>query len=103
MSDSFHSNDRPAGPVTDTGQAATDRRTKIKVNGIEIEVTVQITAAEILERAAEAGAIEGMVVDDEYVVERVEVEGEIGPEELLIVTELEEFMAVPTGTTPVAA
>ena len=103
MSDGFRSNDRPTGPVTDTGQPATDRRTKIKVNGIEIEVTTQITAAQMLEEAAKAGAIEGMVADDEYVVERVKVEGEIGHEELITVIEFEEFMAVPTGKTPVAA
>lgn len=55
---------------------------------------------EVLELAKDAGAIAGSV--DEYVIERVTAEGEIGPEKTITATELEEFMAVPIGKTEVA-
>ena len=76
------------------------RRVEIKVNGVTIEVTSKVESREVLTKARDAGAIEGLV--EEYVIERVEKEGEIAPEEIIIVEELEEFLAVPTGKTNVA-
>ena len=73
---------------------------RIKVNGITIEVTKDVRIREILAKAKESGAIEGSIED--YTIERVEIEGEMGIEETVTVTKLEEFLAVPIGKTDVA-
>ena len=80
------------GPVTN--------RVNIKVNGLTIEVTKKVVVHEILTRAKEAGCIEGLV--DEYVIERVSGEDELGLREIIVVEDREEFLAVPTGKTEVA-
>ena len=87
------------GP-TNAGGATELSRVRIKVNGVTIEVTSKVGIREVLTKARDAGAIEGLV--EEYVIERVEEEGEIAPEEIITVKELEEFLAVPTGKTEVA-
>ena len=89
-----------AGPVASVDDAAEINRVRIKVNGITIEVTETVKVHEVLAKAKGAGAIEGSV--EEYILERVEKEGEMGIEETVTVTELEEFLAVPTGKTDVA-
>ena len=88
------------GPVANTGGATEFSRVQIKVNGVTIEVTQEVVVDEVLIKARDAGAIEGLV--EEYVIERVEEEGEIAPGEIIMVKELEEFLAVPTGKTDVA-
>lgn len=88
------------GPVDNAGGATELSRVQIKVNGVTIEVTSKVGIREVLTKARDAGAIEGLV--EEYVIERVEEEGEIAPEEIITVKELEEFLAVPTGKTEVA-
>ena len=88
------------GAVTDVGEATEVEHVKIKVNGITIEVTEEIKIRDVLIKAKGAGAIEGVV--EEYVLERVEKAGELGIEETVMVTESEEFVAVPTGRTDVA-
>ena len=88
------------GPVTNTGGATELERVRIKVNGVTIEVTAKIGIREVLTKARDAGAIEGAVED--YVLERVEEEGELAIEETVTVKELDEFLAVPTGKTDVA-
>ena len=89
-----------AGPVASVDDATEARRVQIKVNGIAIEVTESVEVREVLAKAKGAGAIEGSV--EEYILERIEKEGEIGIEETVTVTELEEFLAVPIGKTDVA-
>ena len=88
------------GPVANAGGATELSRVKIKVNGVTIEITKEVEIREILIRARDAGAIEGSI--EEYVIERVEREGEVALEETITVTEFEEFLAVPTGATEVA-
>ncbi len=76
---------------------------QIKVNGMVIKVAETIMIREILTQAKWAGAIQGMI--EEYILERVEEDGEFGElgiEETVTVTEREEFLAVPTGRTEVA-
>ena len=87
-------------PRTNAGGATEFSLVQIKVNGVTIEVTSKVKIREVLTKARDAGAIEGLV--EEYVIERVEEEGEIAPEEIIIVKEFEEFLAVPTGKTDVA-
>ena len=100
MSDIPGSGEGKVGAVADVGEATEVEQVKIKVNGIAIEVTEEIKIRDILIEAKGAGAIEGVV--EEYVLERVEKEGELGIEETVTVTESEEFFAVPTGRTDVA-
>ena len=88
------------GPIGRVDEPQTADRVRIKVNGLTIRVATTLTVREVLEAAKTAGAIEGSV--DEYVIERVTAEGEIGPQETITVTDLEEFMAVPIGKTEVA-
>lgn len=88
------------GPLANVDDATEAMRVRIKVNGVTIEVTEKIRIREVLIKARDAGAIEGSV--EGYVIERVEKEGEVTLEETIIVTELEEFLAVPTGKTEVA-
>lgn len=74
---------------------------RVKVNGVEIEVTEEVVVArELVVKAKENGGIAGYV--DEYVVERLNQEGEIGIDETIRITEHEEFLAVPVEATPVA-
>ena len=88
------------GPVArvDEGQAV--EQIRIKVNGVEIEVAKEVKVREIIVKAKKADAIQGFV--EEYVIERVKKDGEIGIEETIAVIEQEEFIAVPVGKTPVA-
>ena len=88
---------KPIVRVEDTQQ---DALVRIKVNGIELDVRREVVVREVLEAAKGRGAIAGSV--EEYVMERVTVEGEIGPGETITVIDLEEFMAVPIGKTEVA-
>ena len=88
------------GPVADVDDATEVTRVNIKVNGLTIEVTKKVSVRKILTKAKEAGCIEGEV--EEYVIERVSGEGELGLRETIVVEDLEEFLAVPTGKTEVA-
>ena len=88
------------GPVTNVDEATEVTRVNIKVNGLTIEVTKEVIVHEILTKAKEAGCIEGAV--EEYVIESVSVEGELGLRETIVVEEHEEFFAVPIGKTEVA-
>ena len=88
------------GPIAHVDEPQKTDRVSIKVNGIALDVPKTVAVREILELAKDAGAIAGSV--DEYVIERVTAEGEIGPQATITVTELEEFMAVPIGKTEVA-
>ena len=88
------------GPVAAVDDPAELSRVPIKVNGMTIEVTRSVEAHEILTEAKDAGAIEGSL--NEYIVERVEEAGEIGLDERITVTEREEFVVVPKGSTPIA-
>ena len=89
-----------AGPVANVDAATEVSRVRIKVNGVTIEVTEKVVVREMLIKARDAGAIEGSV--EEYVIERVEKEGEVKIDEVIEVTESDEFLAVPTGSTEVA-
>ena len=91
--------DEGIGPVA-TVDEATVSHVKVKVNGLTIEVTKEVKVREVLSKAKEAGCIEGEV--DEYVIERVSVEGELGLQETIVVEEHEEFLAVPVTKTEVA-
>jgi len=88
------------GPTARVDEPQKTDRVSIKVNGITLEVPKTVAVREVLELAKDAGALAGSV--DEYVIERVTAEGEIGPEATITVTEAEEFMAVPIGKTEVA-
>lgn len=89
-----------AGAVANTGEVTEIRHVKIKVNGIVIDVTEEVEIREILIKAKGAGAVEGVV--EEYAIERVDKEGELKIGETITVRESERFVAVPTGSTPVA-
>lgn len=86
-----------AGSVADVNDAT---KVSIIVNGMEIEVEKSVEIREILRKAKDAGAIEGLI--DEYVIERVEEDGELKCGETIEVKPDERFLAVPTGSTPVA-
>ena len=88
------------GPVARVDEAGEVERVRIKVNGVEIEVTREVRVLEIIKIAKGAGAIEGLV--EEYVIERVKSEGEIGIDATITVAEKEKFLAVPVGKTEVA-
>ena len=88
------------GPVAAVDDPAEIDHVPIKVNGTAIEVARSVEAREILAKAREAGAIEGRL--KEYIVERIEKAGEIEIDQRVTVTEHEEFVAVPKGSTPVA-
>lgn len=88
------------GPVVGVDGVTEGVRVQIKVNGITIEVTEEVEVREVLDKAKDGGAIEGSV--EEYIIERVEKEGEIKIGETVTVREHEEFLAVPTGKTEVA-
>ena len=88
------------GPVASIDSTEETSHVQIKVNGITINVTETVQVREVLVKAKDANAIEGSI--DEYVIEKVNEEGEIKIEETIKVTELEEFIAVPTGKTDVA-
>ena len=100
MSDIPGNGEGGAGAVAHTGEATEVRHVKIKVNGIVIDVTEEIEIREILIKAKDAGAIEGVIT--EYVIERIDEEGELGIERTITVKESERFVAVPTGPTDVA-
>ena len=85
------------GPVAIVDES---QNVTVSVNGVKIQVTRVVTVRELLKKAKAAGAIEGLV--EEYVIERVSAEGEIGIEQTITVDDLEEFLAVPIGKTEVA-
>ena len=89
-----------AGPVANVDATAEVSSVRVKVNGLTIEVTEKVKVREMLTKAKDTGAIEGSV--EEYVIERIEKEGEVTIDETIEVTELDEFLAVPTGSTDVA-
>lgn len=89
-----------AGPAARVDEAGEVERVRIKVNGVEIDVAREVQVLELIKGAKNAGAIEGLV--EEYVIERVKDEGEIGVDEIVTVVEKEEFLAVPVGKTEVA-
>lgn len=72
----------------------------IKVNGVEIEVAEEVRVQELIEMARDNGAIAGSV--DEYVIERVTEDGELRGDEIIRISEREEFLAVPVEPTTVA-
>ena len=93
-------NEDNIGPVINVEDSTATSSVSIIVNGVTIEVTEEVKVHEVLIKAKEAGAIMGIV--EEYVIERVKVDGEIKKEEVITVKELEEFIAVPVGRTEVA-
>ena len=93
-------NEDNIGPVVNVEDSTETSSVSIKINGVIIEVTEKVKVHEVLVKAKEAGAI--MMSIDDYVIERVEVEGELQREEFIIVKEQEEFIAVPVGRTEVA-
>ena len=93
-------NEDNIGPVANVETSTEKSTVSIKVNGVMIEVTEEVKVHEMLIKAKEAGAIMGLI--EEYVIERVEVDGELQREKMITVKELEEFIAVPTGRTEVA-
>ena len=100
MSDIPGNGEGGAGQVDNVAEV---RHVQIKVNGMVIDVTETVMVREILTKAKRAGAIEGAI--EEYILERVEEEGELGElgiDETITMAELEEFLAVPTGRTEVA-
>ena len=100
MNDIASGDEGGTGPVGSVDDITEGVRVQIKVNGITIEVTEKVEVREVLEKAKDGGAIEGLV--EEYIIERVEKEGEIKIGEIVTVREREEFLAVPTGKTDVA-
>ena len=93
-------NEDNIGPVINVEDGTATSSVSIIVNGVTIEVTEEVKVHEVLVKAKEAGAIMGII--EEYVIERVEVEGEFQREEIITVKEQEKFIAVPTGRTEVA-
>lgn len=96
-------NDGPGNGNGDIGPVATvdeSQTVAVRVNGVTIHVTRVVKVRDLIKQAKDAGAIEGLV--EEYVIERVAAEGEIGIELTITVNELEEFLAVPIGRTEVA-
>ena len=89
--------DGDVGPVAITNES---ENVTVNVNGVAILVTRVVTVRDLITKAKAAGAIEGLV--EEYVIERVSGEGEIGIEESITVNDSEEFLAVPIGRTEVA-
>ena len=93
-------NEDNVGPVTNVETNTENISVSIKINRVMIEVTEEVKVREVLIKAKDAGAIMGSI--DEYIIERVEVEGELQREEMITVKEQEEFIAVPVGRTEVA-
>ena len=93
-------NDGPVGPVSEVGEAEAATLVRIGVNGKTLEVTKEVTVKFILDKAKEAGCIEGLV--EEYVIERVSEAGQLSQETTIVVEEAEAFVAVPKGPTSVA-
>ena len=93
-------NEDNVGSVANVEKGAENSSVSVKVNWVTIDVTEEVMVREMLTKAKKAGAIMGSV--DGYVIERVEVEGEIQREEVITVKEQEEFIAVPIGPTEVA-
>ena len=100
MSDIPGGDQGEVGPVANVHDDTKVSRVQIKVNGLTIEVTKEVVVHAVLEKAKDAGCIEGAV--DEYVIERVSVAGELSGHETIVVEEHEEFLAVPIGKTDVA-
>lgn len=100
MSDIPGGDQGEAGPVASVHDDTKVSRVQIEVNGLTIEVTKEVVVHTVLEKAKDAGCIEGAV--DEYVIERVSVEGELRRDDIIIVKEHEKFLAVPIGKTDVA-
>ena len=100
MSDILGEDAGPTGPVANVGGAEEVVRVRIKVNGVTIEVTEKVIVKDILAEAKQAACFNG--VAEEYVLERTSEEGELPREEVIVVVEAEEFLAVPATPTPVA-
>ena len=92
--------DDRVGPVASVREDVESTYVSITVNGARIQVTEHVTVREIVEKASDAGAISGFV--EEYVIERIEEDGDLGLTETIVVRESEEFIAVPIGKTDVA-
>lgn len=93
--------DSKVGPAANTGEFSESKIVSITVNGTQIQVRERVTVREIVTEASAAGAISGLI--EEYVIERVTEDGEHGLDQTITVIESEELMAVPVGSTPVAA
>ena len=100
MNDILDSQSGDVGPVTSVGGKTKDSSLEIKVNGLAVKVTERIGIHKLLVKAKSVGAIEGII--DEYAIERVSEDGRYGLEDTITVTSDEEFLAIPTGPTPVA-
>lgn len=88
------------GAVAPSGEARAVERVRVKVNGVEIEVTEEVLVRELVAKAKDKGAIAGYV--NEYVVERTTEGGEFGIDETIRISDQEELLAVPEGGTTVA-
>ena len=100
MSDTPGEGGGPIGPVAQVGEAEEVVSVRIKVNGVTIEVTQEVVIKDILTKAKEAACFGGAVA--EYVLQRVSEDDDLPLEQTIIVIESEEFIAVPSGPTPVA-
>jgi len=101
MASEAASGSNKAGSVAPVDESRGVESLRVKVNGVEIEVTEEVVVArELVVKAKEKGGIAGYV--DEYVVERLNQEGEIRIDETIRITEHEEFLAVPAEATPIA-
>ena len=101
MASEAASDSNKAGSVAPVDESRGVKPLRVKVNGVEIEVTEELVVArELVVKAKEKGGIAGYV--DEYVVERLNQEGEIRIDETIRITEHEEFLAVPVEATPTA-
>ncbi len=100
MSDISGGDQGEAGPVASVQDDTEVSLVQIEVNGVTIEVTKEVVVHTVLEKAKDAGCIEGAV--DEYVIEKVSAAGELSGHETIVVEEHQKFLAVPTGKTDVA-
>lgn len=100
MSDILDSQSDGTGPAASVDEKTEDRSLEIKVNGLTVKVTERIGIHKLLVKAKSVGAIEGII--DEYAIERVSEDGRYGLEDTITVKADEEFLAIPTGPTPVA-
>ena len=94
-------NDDNSGSVDLAENDTVETLVQIKVNGVMIEVAEQVKVEDLLIIAKKARAISGEI--KEYIIERFEEEGEKQREEIIIVKEQEEFLAVPVGRVEVAS
>ena len=93
MATEAENRDNKAVPSAPSGETRGVERIRVKVNGVEIEVTEEVVVRELVVKAKEKGGIAGFV--DDYVVERLNQEGEIRIDETICLSEREEFLALP--------